>query len=100
MHWLRRTCTGGGDTSPGAAAVVARSARQLVDDHVVEPESRRPGRPKRLTDAELVCLAVAQVLLGARFEHHWIPLSVLLLSHVRNTGLRRRRWSLCPAKRD
>ncbi|ALA76610.1 Uncharacterized protein BCGR_0292 [Mycobacterium tuberculosis variant bovis BCG] len=46
--------------------MVARSARQLVDDHVVEPESRRPGRPKRLTDAEL----------------------------------RRRRWSLCPAKRD
>lgn len=44
----------------------------LVDDHVVPAGRRGPGRPKRLTDAELVCLAVAQVLLGARSEHHWL----------------------------
>ena len=31
-----------------------------------------PGRPPKLTDAELVCLAVAQVLLGARSERHWL----------------------------
>jgi hypothetical protein len=36
----------------------------IVDDHLIAPERRRPGRPKRLTDAELVCLAVAQVLLA------------------------------------
>ena len=35
-----------------------------------------PGRPPRLSDAELVCLAVAQVLLGARSERHWLRLSV------------------------
>jgi hypothetical protein len=31
-----------------------------------------PGRPPKLSDAELVCLAVAQVLLGARSERHWL----------------------------
>jgi hypothetical protein len=40
----------------------------LVDDHVIKPGPRRPGHPERLSDAELVCLAVAQVLLGARSE--------------------------------
>ncbi len=37
-----------------------------IDDQVREPQRRRrrPGRPKRLTDAELVCVAVAQVLWG------------------------------------
>ncbi len=34
----------------------------------------------------------------ARPPHEY--LSVPLFRHVRNTGLRRRRWSLCPAKRD
>ena len=35
----------------------------LIDDHVIPSGQRRAGRPKKLTDAELVCLAVAQVLL-------------------------------------
>jgi hypothetical protein len=30
------------------------------------------GRPPRLSDAELVCLAVAQVLLGYDFERRWL----------------------------
>jgi hypothetical protein len=44
----------------------------FVDDHVIP--ARRPGRgrPKRLSDAELVCLAVAQVLLGFPSQHHWL----------------------------
>jgi hypothetical protein len=54
----------------------------IVDDHVVEPKRRRPGRPKRLTDAELVCLAVAQVLLGARSEHHWLRMCYGRLGHL------------------
>ena len=54
----------------------------IVDDHVVEPERPRPGRPKRLTDAELVCLAVAQVLLGARSEHHWLRMCYGRLRHL------------------
>src|SRR4051812_37264014 len=54
----------------------------LVDDHVIPAHRRRPGRPKRLSDAELVCLAVAQVLLGARSEHHWLRLCYGRLGHL------------------
>jgi len=39
-----------------------------IDDMIAGPRWR--GRPPRLTDSELVCLAVAQVLLGARSEAH------------------------------
>lgn len=31
----------------------------VIDDHVLAAGVRWPGRPKRLCDAELVCLAVA-----------------------------------------
>jgi hypothetical protein len=31
-----------------------------------------PGRPPKVRDAELVCLAVAQVLLRYNDEHHWL----------------------------
>lgn len=54
----------------------------LIDDYVVSPKGRRPGRPKKLTDAELVCLAVAQVLLGARSEHHWLRMCHARLGHL------------------
>lgn len=55
----------------------------LVDDHVIPAEGRRrPGRPKRLTDAELVCLAVAQVLRGARSEHYWMRVCYGRLGHL------------------
>jgi DDE family transposase len=42
-----------------------------IDDHVAPSRAGRGRRP-RLTDAELVCLAVAQVLLGFDSEHRWI----------------------------
>ena len=42
----------------------------------------RPGQPKRLSDAELACLAVAQVLLGARSEHHWLRMCYARLGHL------------------
>ncbi|MGH3913659.1 MAG: IS982 family transposase [Pseudonocardiaceae bacterium] len=54
----------------------------LIDDHVIPPPRRRAGRPKKLTDAELVCLAVAQVLLGARSEHHWLRMCYGRLGHL------------------
>src|SRR5512142_62529 len=54
----------------------------LIDDHVIPSARRRPGRPKKLSDAELVCLAVAQVLLGARSEHHWLRLCYGRLGHL------------------
>jgi hypothetical protein len=45
-----------------------------IDDHVVPPAARGRGRPKRLSDGELVCLAVARVLPGARSGHHGLRL--------------------------
>jgi hypothetical protein len=54
----------------------------LIDDYVIISGRRRPGRPKKLSDAELVCLAVAQVLLGARSEHHWLRLCYARLGHL------------------
>lgn len=42
----------------------------FIDDHVAP--RRRIGRPPNLTDAELLCLAVAQVLLGFPSARHWI----------------------------
>jgi hypothetical protein len=44
----------------------------FVDDQILPPEHRRPGRPKRLTDAELVCLAVAQVMLDCPSQARWL----------------------------
>jgi hypothetical protein len=41
-----------------------------------------PGRPPKLSDAELVCLAVAQVLLGARSERHWLRFARARLGHL------------------
>jgi hypothetical protein len=36
-----------------------------IDDHLIRPGRRGPSQPKMLSDAELVCLVVEQVLLGA-----------------------------------
>jgi hypothetical protein len=39
----------------------------------LRPQDRAgPGRPATVTDAELVCLAVAPVLLPYHDEHHWL----------------------------
>lgn len=55
----------------------------FVDDHVVPAHRRRgPGRPKRLSDAELVCLAVTQVLLGYPSQHHWLRFCYGRLGHL------------------
>lgn len=54
----------------------------LIDDHVIGTRPRRPGRRKKLTDAEVVCLAVAQVLLGARSERHWLRMCHARLGHL------------------
>jgi len=42
----------------------------FLDDHVIGP--RRVGRPPWLTDAELLCLAIAQVLLNFPNERQWV----------------------------
>lgn len=54
----------------------------FVDDHVVADRRRRPGRPPRLSDAELVCLAVAQVLLGFSSQHRWLRFCHRRLGHL------------------
>ena len=41
-----------------------------------------PGHPPKLSDAELVCLGVAQVLLGARSERHWLRFAKRRLGHL------------------
>jgi hypothetical protein len=52
-----------------------------IDDHVALPRHGRGRRPQ-LTDAELVCLAVAQVLLGFDSEHRWIRFAYCRLGHL------------------
>jgi hypothetical protein len=43
---------------------------------------RGPGRPPTVTDAELVCLAVAQVLLRYTDEHHWLRAAPSRVGHL------------------
>jgi hypothetical protein len=43
---------------------------------------RGPGRPPAVTDAELVCLAVAQVLLRYNDEHHWLRAAPARVGHL------------------
>jgi hypothetical protein len=56
-------------------------ALYVTIDDLLEPR-RGPGHPPKLSDAELVCLAVAQVLLGARSERHWLRLAHTRLGHL------------------
>ncbi len=46
------------------------------------PRRRGPGRPPVVTDAELVCLAVAQVLLRYHQEHHWLRAAPSRVGHL------------------
>jgi hypothetical protein len=46
-------------------------ALYVTIDELLEPR-QGPGRRPKLSDAELVCLAVAQVLLGYRSERRWL----------------------------
>jgi hypothetical protein len=43
---------------------------------------RGPGRPPEVTDAELVCLAVAQVLLRYDEERHWLRAAPRFVGHL------------------
>lgn len=54
----------------------------FCDDHLVPPERTRPGRRKKLSDAELLCLAVAQMLLGFPSQHHWLRFAYGRLGHL------------------
>ena len=43
---------------------------------------RGPGRPPAVSDAELVCLAVAQVLVRYHDEHHWLRAAPSRVGHL------------------
>lgn len=52
-----------------------------IDDQVI-PARRGSGRRPRLSDAELVCLAVAQVLLGVEGARRWVRCCQVRLGHL------------------
>jgi len=54
-----------------------------VDDLFLMVGARQgPGRPPRLSDSELVCLAVAQVLLECNSERRWLRFAGSRLGHL------------------
>jgi hypothetical protein len=56
-------------------------ALYVTIDELLEPR-RGPGHPPKLADSELVCLAVAQVLLGYRSERQWLRVVNTRLGHL------------------
>jgi hypothetical protein len=71
----------------------------LVDDLL--PSRRRFGRPARISDAELICLAVAQVLLDCPNERRFLRLAKRRLAHLfpyipGQSGFNKRLRSLAP----
>ena len=51
-------------------------------DDFLGPRHRGPGRPPKLTDAELITLAVAQVLLGMPNDRQFLALARWRLGHL------------------
>jgi Transposase DDE domain len=56
-------------------------ALYVMVDELVGPRTG-PGRRPKLSDAELVCLAVAQVLLGCSSERRWLRFAGHRLGHL------------------
>jgi hypothetical protein len=56
-------------------------ALYVTIDELLEPR-RGPGHPPKLADSELICLAVAQVLLGYRSERQWLRVVNTRLGHL------------------
>jgi hypothetical protein len=56
-------------------------ALYVTIDELLEPR-RGPGHPPKLADSELLCLAVAQVLLGYRSERRWLRAVDRRLGHL------------------
>lgn len=52
----------------------------LADDFL--PKRRGPGRPPRISDAEIVCLAVAQIFLDCPKERRFLRLAERRLGHL------------------
>jgi hypothetical protein len=56
-------------------------ALYVTVDDLLEPR-RGPGHPPKLSDAELICLAVAQALLGYHCERRWLRAVADRLGHL------------------
>jgi hypothetical protein len=56
-------------------------ALYVTIDELLEPR-RGPGHPPKLADSELICLAVAQVLLGYHSERRWLRAVTTRLGHL------------------
>jgi hypothetical protein len=70
-------------------------------DDFLGPRHRGPGRPPKLTDAELIALAVAQVLLGMPNDRQFLALARWRLGHlfprlIDQSGYNRRLRALAP----
>ena len=57
------------------------TALYVTVDELLEPR-RGPGHPPKLSDAELICLAVAQALLGYHSERRWLRAVNSRLGHL------------------
>jgi len=55
---------------------------RIIPAHRSGRRRRGPGRPPLVTDAELVCLAVAQVLLRYHDERHWLRAAPRRVGHL------------------
>jgi hypothetical protein len=55
-----------------------------LDDGIIPSRRQRsgPGHPLEVTDAELVCLAVARVLLRFNDERYWLRSAPVLVGHL------------------
>jgi hypothetical protein len=70
-----------------------------VDDLL--PKRRGPGHPPRITDAELITLAVGQMFLGIPNDRKFLALAGWRLGHLfpylpQQSGYNKRLWSLAP----
>jgi hypothetical protein len=70
-------------------------------DDFLGPRHRGPGRPPKLTDSELITLAVAQVLLGMPNDRQFLALARWRLGHlfprlIDQSGYNRRLRALAP----
>ena len=71
----------------------------LLDDFL--PERRGPGAPPKISDAELVTVAVAEVLLGLPNDRQFLALARYRLGHLfrylpQQSGYNKRLRSLAP----
>jgi hypothetical protein len=74
VHAFRAVCRIRRPAVDAALDTLLTALYVKIDDMLVK--DCRPGRPARLSQPELVCLAVAQAPLGFHSEHRWIRFAI------------------------